>query len=294
VSEVRQAAKPKLFAELPPAFRNPVEYNAEYILIRGGTIKYSVTNQIEKVPDLYFAKYPVTNKQYRRFIRYLQGEERELGELAPPSVFAEKLLEFAASDKAYIDYLGRLPVQTGDAKAWPDKLKSTYDDDRKFNGEDQPVVGVSWYAARAYCFYLSLFDESTATVYRLPHEVEWQRAAAGRREDGPPREYPWPPEKGEPNKNLANYGGQVGQTTPVSRYPEGATPEGLMDMAGNVWEWMENWYEKEKAHRALRGGSWVDITVDLRCAIRFWDDPVVRDGFIGFRVVRAQSAFDTL
>jgi formylglycine-generating enzyme required for sulfatase activity/energy-coupling factor transporter ATP-binding protein EcfA2 len=302
VSLTSKAIKAKLFAELPVSFRNPLEYNAEYIFIRGGTINYSATKKVEKVPDLYFAKYPVTNKQYRRFIRYLQGEEADLVKIASPKRFSEKLLEFASSDKAYADYIG------GNPKTWPDKLKSEYDEGRKFNGDEQPVVGVSWYAAQAYCFWLSLLDagmrdpslrtsaQQLARTFRLPSEIEWERAAAGRIEDGPPRKYPWPAEKGEPNKKLANYyDGKAGQTTPVGRYPEGATPEGLMDMAGNVWEWQENWYdEKEKAHRALRGGSWLLIADYLQCAVRDGNVPGVRYDDIGFRVVRAQSFFDTL
>ncbi|MGH7599597.1 MAG: SUMF1/EgtB/PvdO family nonheme iron enzyme [bacterium] len=301
VGAARKTIKPKLFAELPASFRHPVEYNAEYILIRGGTIQYSATKQLEKVPDLYFAKYPVTNKQYRHFIRYLRDEETEIGKLVSLKAFAEKLLEFASNDKAYSDYLSR------DAKAWPEKLKSKDDEDRKFNGEDQPVVGVSWHASRAYCYWLSVLEaakhnsalrdasaQKLANVFRLPEEMEWERAAAGRREDGSPRKYPWPLEKGEPNEKLANYGSNVGQTTPVGRYPEGATPEGLMDMAGNVWEWQENWYDKEEKSRALRGGSWYINTVILPCAIRNWYIPQFRYDLVGFRVVRAQSFFDTL
>jgi formylglycine-generating enzyme required for sulfatase activity len=304
LSEARKKIERNLFIEPAASFRNPVENNAEYILIRGGTIKYSATQKIEKVPDLYFAKYPATNKQYRRFIRYLQGEDAELDKVVLPKTFAEKLLEFAANDKAHADYIGR------DPKTWPEKLKSTYDEDRKFNGDEQPIVGVSWYAAHAYCFWLSLLDagmrepglgapvQQLARTFRLPSEVEWERAAAGRIEDPATagRKYPWPAEKGEPNPKLANYyEGKVGQTTPVGRYPEGATPEGLMDMAGNVWEWQENWYdEKDKTHRALRGGSWSLDADTLRCTNRNWDNPLVRYYIIGFRVVRAQSFFDTL
>jgi len=289
------------FKTLVKSFHNPLEYNAEYILIRSGTMKYSATKKIERVPNLYFAKYPVTNKQYRRFIRYLLGEETELDHVVPQKVFAEKLLEFTSGDKAYSDYISR------DAKTWPEKFKSIYDENRKFNSEDQPVVSVSWYACRAYCFWLSVLEaaqysanlntaaQQLAGIFRLPQEVEWECAAGGRREDGPPREYPWPAEKGEPNDKLANYGGNVGQTTPVTRYPEGATPEGLMDMAGNVWEWQENWYdEKEKTHRAVRGGSWSSGAGDLQGATRGRGYPLDRGGVIGFRVVRAQSFFDTL
>jgi formylglycine-generating enzyme required for sulfatase activity len=99
--------------------------------------------------------------------------------------------------------------------------------------------------------------------------VEWEWAAGGE-PDGSIRKYPWAKEKGKPNSNLANYDKNVGATTPVGRYPEGATPSGLMDMAGNVWEWMENLYSKKKKDCALRGGSWDDFDIALRCSARFY------------------------
>ena len=91
-----------------------------------------------------------------------------------------------------------------------------------------------------------------ASIYRLPEEEEWEWAAGGE-PDGSIRKYPWPKDKGEPGKNLANFNKNVDATTPVDRYPEGATPLGLMDMAGNVWEWMENYYREDKDWKALCG-----------------------------------------
>lgn len=82
------------------------------------------------------------------------------------------------------------------------------------------------------------------------------------------RAVPWPVNKGEPSDKLANYDKNVGVKTPVGRYPDGATPEGLMDMAGNVWEWMENRYEEDSDWRALRGGSWFDTADGMRCSAR--------------------------
>jgi formylglycine-generating enzyme required for sulfatase activity len=85
------------------------------------------------------------------------------------------------------------------------------------------------------------------------------RSAGGRREEPDKvlkvREYPWG-DKPEPTPKHANYNGNEGATTPVGRYPDGATPEGLYDMAGNVWEWMENWYDEHPEYKSVRGGSW--------------------------------------
>ena len=285
--------EPHLFKKLPKSFRNAIEFNAEYILIKAGTLNFSVTKKIEQVPHVYFAKYPVTNKQYRHFIQYLR-DESELNKRLQSDVFARQLLLFAKDIKDYQKYLGE------DKQQWAQKLISKYDEDRNFNQDEQPVVGVSWFAARVYCFWLSCLEAYTeqentnpsindlAKRYRLPNEMEWQRAAAGRQEDGEQRIYPWPAETSKSYEKLANFGGKIGHTTPVGRYPEGATPEGLMDMAGNVWEWQENLYGNSNA-RAVRGGSWDFITVNLRCDHRDWLNPYDRNYNVGFRVVRPQS-----
>ncbi|HLP47000.1 MAG TPA: SUMF1/EgtB/PvdO family nonheme iron enzyme [Candidatus Kapabacteria bacterium] len=86
----------------------------------------------------------------------------------------------------------------------------------------------------------------------------------------------------------------VDATTPVGRYPEGVTPEGLMDMAGNAWELIDNWYDKDKKRRALRGGSW-DVRCDyLLCAARSLDNPWDNWYNSGFRVVCLFASGHTL
>jgi len=281
----------ELFTKKPSFSRNPVEDQAQYIFIPGGKFKYSVSKKTETVADLYLAKYLVTNKRYRIFISYLENKH-EKTKILHLDIFAEKLLEFSQTISDYTDSLG------SDFQDWPQKLRSRYEDEKRFNQDDQPVVGVTWFAARAYCFWLSCLHAAEegskleiakiAKIFRLPTELEWEWVAAGREKDGSLRKYPWAKEKGEPDEKLANYDSNVGATTPVGRYPEGATPEGLMDMAGNVWEWMENYYDKDKDYYALRGGSWGD-TVGLRCSARIYDYP--DDGSIrfGFRVVRPRS-----
>ena len=210
-------------------------------------------------------------------------------------MYEKRLLKFADTIKGYLEYMGKDPGE------WRNKFRSRSDDDKKFNGDDQPVSYISWYAARAYCFWLSCLDAALtgdkqllngdinglASIYRLPGEEEWEWAAGGE-PDGSMRKYPWPKDKGEPGKNLANYGEHVGATTPVDRYPGGATPSGLMDMAGNVWEWMENYYDKDEDSMALRGGSWYSKKGSLVCSARGVDDPLnLWSSDLGFRVLRA-------
>ncbi len=279
---------------LGSSFRNSFEYNVEYIKIPGGTYKYSVSGEMVTVPDLFFCKYPVTNKQYRRFIFFLEGNEKDLEKNLPMGLYAEKLLQFSESIKGYSGYLGKNP------KEWHEKFRSLYADDKRLNEDNQPVISVTWYAAHAYCFWLSCLEavikmgdkledvNRVASIYRLPTGIEWEWAAGGE-PDGSVREYPWPKDKGDPSPSLANYGENVNTTTLVGRYPEGATPQGLMDMAGNVWEWMGSSYDKKKGQFALRGGSWFNIDRDLRCTSHLDNIiPHYRENHTGFRTVRSQ------
>jgi len=271
-------------------FTNPIELNAEYILIPGGSYKYSATNEIVTVPDLYFAKFPVTFKQFQLFTDYLDGKNAEINSALPFDDFINYFGLFIDSD---VGLKGNVPKQPDE---WKKTFISTYINEKRFNGPDQPVVRVDWYTARAYCFWLSCCEHAQhskkqwkpeyGATFRLPTEQEWYWAAAGREPDGSLREYPWKKENGEPNERLANFGGKVGATTPVGRYPEGATPEGLMDMAGNVWEWMDNKYQAGGEARPLRGGSWSLDSSSCRCADRDYFHPGIRYFNVGFRCAR--------
>jgi formylglycine-generating enzyme required for sulfatase activity len=155
--------------------------------------------------------------------------------------------------------------------------------------EDHPVFYVSWHDAMAYCNWLA---EVTGKPYRLPSEAEWEKGARG--SDG--RIYPWGNRwDAERCNNLQ--GGPL-DSTPVGAYPEGASPYGLLDMAGNVWEWTRSLYRdypydpedgredvKAKGGRVLRGGSWYSSLVGARCIVRVRYVPDVSYYFIGFRLV---------
>jgi hypothetical protein len=138
-----------------------------------------------------------------------------------------------------------------------------------------PVTRVNWYEASAYAAW---------TGGRLLTEAEWERAARG--EQG--REYPWGNE--EPDATRANYY-ETGpkQATPVGLYPCGVTPEGVEDMAGNVWEWTESWYNERQTAKVLRGGSWYNSASSLQAWFRGYNVPDGRGADVGFRVAREVS-----
>jgi len=133
--------------------------------------------------------------------------------------------------------------------------------------------------------------------------IEWTSAMeqAARGADG--RIYPWG--NSLPTCSLVNfspYGSSdcVGDTKAVGSYPSGASPYGALDMAGNVWEWVADWYSdtyyassptnnppgpSSGQYRVLRGGSWYDNELDLRSANRNWLEPDYRNNYFGFRCV---------
>ena len=141
--------------------------------------------------------------------------------------------------------------------------------------ENHPVVSISWDDAVAFCEWLS---KEVGREFRLPTEAEWEKAARGT--DG--WEFPWGDEP--PTKDLCNFGMNVGDTTPVGANPKGASPYGVLDMAGNVWEWTGSPYHQSGGF-VVRGGCYFSGDALVRCADRYGDLPYYLDHFIGFRVV---------
>jgi sulfatase modifying factor 1 len=158
--------------------------------------------------------------------------------------------------------------------------------------DNHPIVNVSWDDAAAYARWAE---------GRLPTEAQWEKAARGT--DG--REYPWGNQWDSSRLHCSkrNLGDAV-STAPVGSYPSGASPYGMMDMAGNVWEWCSDWYDENYYARApsrnpentqmstdrsrvLRGGSWGSYRPgDFRCPYRADYGPNYWGSDGGFRVAR--------
>jgi formylglycine-generating enzyme required for sulfatase activity len=150
---------------------------------------------------------------------------------------------------------------------------------------DHPATGVSWYGAQAYCEWRR---------GRLPSEAEWEKAAAGT--DG--RAYPWGDQV--PDQTLLNFDDNLGDTAPVGSYSHNVSPYGAYDMAGNVWEWVSDWYDDtyyayspaqnppgppKGDFKVVRGGGWHGDAADAHAANRVGSDPAGQGNDFGFRCV---------
>jgi formylglycine-generating enzyme required for sulfatase activity len=170
-------------------------------------------------------------------------------------------------------YIDRYPVtnadyarfceETGHDKPPPWYNTGTYPEGKG----DHPVVQVVWSDAVAYAEWAGK---------RLPSQAEWEKAARGT--DG--REWPWGNEFDKTKCNT--YETDVGTTTPVGKYsPDGDSPYGVGDMAGNVYEWTAN--GSGLVLMPLRGGSWNEFKDEARCVARRKHTPRRKNDFIGFR-----------
>jgi formylglycine-generating enzyme required for sulfatase activity len=218
--------------------------------------------RVVEIPQRFWiGKYPVTNRQFARFVEGSGYQEQ-----------------------AYWSKDGWRWREEGG------RTRPQYWEDHERANPLFPVVGVTWFEAEAYCRWLNSqelpFSRPKGYRVRLPTEQEWEYAARGN--DG--RIYPW----GDVfEARFANTGeSDTNATTAVCTYPQGQSPFKVWDMSGNVWEWTASWWEKEKENRVLRGGSWFDLRRNARCASRDRCFPGYFSYNIGFRVVVSLAISD--
>ena len=224
----------------------------DWVEIPGGEFLYGEEKESRKIEPFFIAKYPITNEQYEAFIN-----------------------DAGYRDDRWWEDLSEVIIK---------QVKPAWDQ------SNRPREFVSWYEAIAFCRWSS---HQLGYTVQLPTEEQWERAARGI--DG--REYPWGDKYLSGYANINEKREKVGahyleQTSAVGLYPSGGTPEGVLDLAGNVWEWCLNEYNRPEntalegdAPRVLRGGSWYYYPGLVRASIRSWSVPDFRLNDIGFRVV---------
>lgn len=199
--------------------------------------------------------------------------------------------------------IGRFPVTVQeyacavDAGVVPPPGKGRYRDilwEDQLQNLDHPVVCVSWENAKEYIDWLNSMTYALPGRWRLPTEAEWEKAARG--DDG--RIYPWGNTWNESLANTAET--KPSYTTAINAFPDGISPFGLFDMAGNIFEWCSsNYYPypysitdgREDYHsredKCLRGGSWGSPFYCARCAFRNKNAPMLVDDLVGFRLAKS-------
>ncbi len=232
-----------------------------FLMGNNGSESYSNPNELPQhvvyLTDYYIGKYEVTRGEYRQFM--------EADGYSNPDYWSNEGWQWKESNKR------SEPDCWAATQTWVSGYTCTQTD-------NHPVVGVTYYEAEAFCNWVG---------GRLPTEAEWEKAA--RWTGSSPNVYPWgnvwDVEKcnNKEDTNPAGGGYQRYQTAPVGSYPDGASPYGCHDMAGNVWEWCKDWYSDSYysvspssdpqgptngALRVGRGGSWSTFDNDTRCSRR--------------------------
>lgn len=250
-----------------------------------------------KIKRFFISRYPITNAQYRCFLEANMYNDtsfwrNEMTDKAnnwrngDPDIEFEKTLE-NREEKYREDYKKWIASDKNHSMPsfWLDKM---------WNIENHPVVGISWFEATAYCFWLnSIFDilkpqnNTNNMRIRLPTEAEWEYAARGEEHI----QYAW---GNNPDPKMGNYGDTgIGRTSSVGIFPPSKVFN-LFDITGNTWEWCCNRYSlysssdtdtTTNGFHVLRGGSWSRPKQFVRSTYRFRTTPNYRHNYMGFRIV---------
>jgi formylglycine-generating enzyme required for sulfatase activity/energy-coupling factor transporter ATP-binding protein EcfA2 len=258
---------------------------------------------------------PVIERVAAGEILAVLGDDRDLEALVtiPAGVFGmgdDEDEDAAPCHEVYLPAykIGRYPVTNGQYSRF---VKVTghewyFKNQLRPENHSSPAVYVNWHSARKYCEWVTdLWRQegriSADEIVHLPSEAQWEKAARG--EDR--RAYPWGNDWNARRCNTEE--SKIGKPNPVGIFPNGASPYGCLDMAGNVWEWTSSIWGQDgekpdfkypykaddgreklaaddKSLRVLRGGAWVSYRYYARCACRYGDLPNLRSDGYGFRV----------
>jgi len=307
----------------------PVEY-------LGSELTHHVPGHLITLPGFEIGRFAVTNAEYACFIAsggyedgrwwdtelsrsWLRGENTADGHRQAVRYWWERFrddpglvdvqLQRGEFTEAHYDLwhrrlaMGPSELELHLGELYPDEVhrEPRFWRDPLWNNPAQPVVGVSWIEARAYCRWLAA---QSALDVRLPTEVEWEAAARG----AASRRYGGGDDYDLEIGNTQDL--RVRCTTPVGVFPAGDTPEGIADLTGNTWDWtLSLWgpdmrkprfrYPYELADgredvtagfavgRIVRGGSWVNGRITARAYYRGWEHPFDRTNLHGFRLLVA-------
>jgi formylglycine-generating enzyme required for sulfatase activity len=226
---------------------------------------------VRTVAEFDIGQYPVTNQWFLSFVKEGGYENRDL---------------WTPHGKNWLKI--RSPKQPAN---WAE---------RRFRCPNQPVTGVSWFEAAAFCNWLT--EKNDGYRYSLPAQEQWQAAAAGKDK----RKYPWGPDWKEGVCNTDE--SKIGRPSPVGIFAEGRTPDTqVYDMAGNVWEWISTSHKSKKAVDdflynedlkkqgavgvpIIKGGAWTGPAAWAACSSRNFNNyPGFRPNSVGFRCARIEK-----
>jgi len=261
-----------------------VVYVSAGIFVMGSDSEYPDEKPIHEVylDAFWIDQTEVTNARYAAFLNQLLSE-----------------ITVVSNNHVFLGYEMISDLDCTDCDDWEDQI--TWDGSKFYAlsaYQNHPVTMVNWYGAQAYC---------ELTGRRLPTEAEWEKAARGKNS----LIYPWGDNFDCKNGNfddetiIDNYtvpGGEgcdgYDQAAPVGSFPEGVSPYGVLDLSGNVWEWVSDWYESNYysglisnnpigplygTERVLRGGAWFDSDLSARSCSRHARPPNYFKNYIGFR-----------
>ncbi|HMV50662.1 MAG TPA: SUMF1/EgtB/PvdO family nonheme iron enzyme, partial [Blastocatellia bacterium] len=286
-----------------------------------------------ELPEFQIGRFPVTNAEYKLFIdaggyeqpqwwdtpeslAWRSGEASSEGAKQSWRDTRKALQDW--SDEGLLDLVKQNRATTKQVEDWitvrnwseeeferqleewypNDKLyrEPEFWNDTRFNNPAQPVVGVTWFEARAYCCWLTA-NAADGLVYRLPTEAEFEAAARGKQG----RQFPYDDDEFDSSR-CNTFESHIRRTTPVGVFAN-ATPEGAYDLSGNAYTWTTSIYDQERfpypyrsddgreeltatgVRRVLRGGSWFNLQLSARAVSRYDVPPADRYYSSGFRLV---------